>query len=329
MAGYTRREIEAAIRSDGPWITVRNGVYCERIRISEGGSRDNWLLKDRAALLVARRPAVLSHDSAGRLLELDMLDVPVPGSHLTHRGPRGGRTNSGITRHRDLLPLCIEYVDGTAATSYARTAIDLARLHSFQHGLVAVDSARTKGVPLADLEAELDRMANHPHIAQARAAVKASDGGAESILETLGRQLVQELEIGDVETQFAVRLADGAIAWIDLRVGCHMFECDGLVKLVPVEDGGVASRPAAQVLRDERRREAEVCAAGVGMSRIYWNDLWGEARERALRRLRREYDLTVARYGRELPAHLRQFADEHPRRRRSRLWLPDALRRAA
>lgn len=328
-AGYTRREIEAATRPDGRWITVRTGVFCERALVDAGDLRSRWLLRDRAALLVSCRPAVLSHDSAGRLLNIDMLEVAQPGTHLTQHGPRGNRTNSGITRHRDLLALCIEQVDGLVSTSYARTALDIGRLHGFRHGLVAVDSVRAKGVPLDDLEAELARMARHPHIARARAAVAASDAGAESVLETLGRELVLELGIGEVETQFAVRIVDGRIVWCDMRVGRHLFECDGLIKLRSVDEGGVATRTAAEVMRDERRREAEVCAEGFGMSRIYWTDCVGGGRAGALKRLRQEFDLTVAAYGRELTPEQRRVADDNPRRRATRLWTPRGLRRAA
>jgi hypothetical protein len=327
-AGYTRREIDAAVRPGGPWIAVRKGIYCERALIDAGDHRARWVLKDRAAMMMAQRDAVLSHDSAARALEIDMLEVETPGTHLTVRGPRGNRTNSGITRHRDLLPLCVERVDDVVTTSYARTAIDIGRLHGFLHGLVAVDSARNKGVPLADLEAELARMATHPHIARASAAVSASDDGAESVLETLGRQLVRELDVGEVETQFAVRLVDGRVVWCDIRVGRHLFECDGLVKLLAVDEGGVASEPAAKVLWKEKARQVDVSAEGFGMSRIVWADCYGKARARAVERLRKEYAVTEARFGRDLPDHMRRFADLHPRQRHrgSPLWTPEERR---
>lgn len=323
VAGYTRREIDAATRPGGPWITVRNGVYCEQLLVEDADQRRRWLLKDRAALLVSTRPSVLSHDSAARVLEIDLLEPPVPGSHLTHRGVRGNRTNSGITRHRDLLPLCVEAVDDVVATSYARTAIDIGRLHGFLHGLVAVDSVRAKGLQLSDLESELARMENHPHIARARAAVSASNGGAESVLETLGRQLVVELDVGEVETQFAVRLADSKVVWCDMRVGRHIFECHGFIKLVSAGDGGVAKESAERVLWREKGRQVAVSAEGFGVSSIVWADCFGRARENAITRLRKEYAVTEARFGREVPPHMRHFADTHPRRRDlDELW-PD------
>lgn len=328
-AGHTRREIEALTRPGGDWAVVRRGIYCERELLEGLDLTGRWLLRDRAACMQSRRASVLSHDSAARVLEIATLEVDQPGSHLTHRGPRGSRTTAGITRHRDLLPLCLERIDDMLVTSYARTAIDIGRWHGYDHGLVAVDSVRNMGVPLDDLETELERMEHHPHIARARSAVRASNAGAESVLETLGRMLVEELHIGEVETQFAVGLAGGRIVWCDLRVGCHIFECHGFVKLVDVSHGGVATEPPERVIWKQQQRQTEICAEGLGASTIVWADCFGQARERAKARLRREYDVTVARFGRELPAHLRRFADEHPRERRSKLWLPRDLRRAA
>ena len=116
-AGYTEREIKALTRPTGEWTVVRLGVYCERARMDPLDSRSRWLLKDRAAVLSTRRPVTMSHDSAARLLAIDTLDPPSPASHLTLYGPRGSRTNSGLTQHRDLLPLCVERVDGLVSTS--------------------------------------------------------------------------------------------------------------------------------------------------------------------------------------------------------------------
>ncbi|MBD3916880.1 hypothetical protein [Nocardioides hwasunensis] len=321
-AGYTEREIKALTRPDGQWATVRVGVYCVRSRVDGLGHRGRWLLKDMAAVISSRRPATMSHDSAARVLRIDTLDPPVPGSHLTLLGKHGSRTNSGLTRHRDALPLCVELVDGVVCTSYARTAIDVARWHGYLHGLVAVDSVRRIGVPVADLEAELERMTHHPRIATARAAVRDSTSGAESVLETLGRELVESLGIGDVDTQFAVRIADGRTVWLDIRVGCHFFECEGKVKLTPVDEGGVATTSPQDVAWKQQGRRVEVCAEGFGISQIRWTDCFGQARDRARVRLLREYAVSETRFGRAPTAEQLAFAAAHPRRRPSRLWVP-------
>lgn len=327
-AGYTEREIKALTRPDGEWAVVRMGAYCQRDRLEPLDARARWLLKDRAAVLSSRRPATLSHDSAARLLQIDTLDPPSAASHLTLYGPRGTRTNSGVTRHRDLQPLCIERVDDLISTSYARTAIDIARWHGYRHGLVAIDSARWLGVPKADFAAELDRMRHHPYIARAHAALADSDNGAESVLETLGRELVASLGIGEVQTQFAIRLTGDRVAWCDIRVGCHLFECEGMAKLIPFDRGGVASQTPEAVVWKQQARRTEICSEGFGMSRIVWADCFGSGRDRARDRLHKEYAVTEARFGRTPAAHLLEFAEAHPRRSTSRLWTPDVRRGA-
>lgn len=322
-SGYTEREVAALTRPDGQWAVVRLGVYCERSILAPLDLSSKWLLKDRAAVLSSRRPATVSHDSAARLLRIDTLETSTPASHLTLFGPHGSRTNSGLTRHRDQLPLCVERVDGVLTTSYARTAIDIARWHGYRHGLVAADAVRRLGVPRPDLDAELERMRHHPHIARAKAAVADSDPGADSVLETLGRELVASLDIGDVETQFAVRIAGDRVVWCDIRVGCHFFECEGRLKLVPVTRGGVAEQSPEDVLWKQQARRTDVCAEGFGMSRIVWADCFEPGWERARERLRREYAVTVARFGRTPTGEQLEFAANHPRRRPATLWTPE------
>jgi hypothetical protein len=316
-AGYTDREVKANIRTGGSWAVVANGVYVDRAVLDAGDHRDKWLLRDRAALMTARVKGILTHDSAARVLDIPMLDVDVPASHITVVGEPGSRRNGNVVRHRDLLPLCAEVIADLPCSSYARTAVDIGRLHGYRHGLVAVDAVRNMGVPLSDLEAELARMSRHPYIARARAAVEDSDAGAESVLETLARELIHEMQLGPTETQFAVPLSAGKPAWCDIRVGLHLFECQGLVKLVSTEQGGFAKGSARDVIRGQKTREAAIAGLGLGVSEIYWDDLFGARREEAKRRLRAAYDVTVRRFGTDLPLRLRQFADANPRRGRA------------
>lgn len=79
----------------------------------------------------------------------------------------------------------------------------------------------------------------------------------------------------------------------------------------------MATRPVEDVLWDEKDRQRLVCAQGLGMSRIIWDDLWGAARRRTLTRLRAEYQVTFDRFGFALPAHLEEFAGRMRGRRRA------------
>ena len=118
---------------------------------------------------------------------------------------------------------------------------------------------------------------------------------------------VDGLGIGKSETQLPVQLR-GGVAWCDLRIGCQVFEFDGKIKVLGPDRGGVATRRAEDVLWDERGRELDVCAEGLGMSRVRWHDLFGPAREALRQRLLKEYAVTTNRFGEVLPSPLAESA---------------------
>ena len=309
-AGYSPPELRGLLKPDGDWVTVRRGIYLKRERWEECDEDQQWWLRDRAAHLSMSKRHVLSHDSAARGLGLKLLTPDTRLTHITRPGVGGSRTEHGVKHHLGrVAPLRLTAVDGVRLTGIARTALDIAREHGFEAGVVTVDSARRAGATLTALRRELALMRSWPGVNTARAVAAFSDPGAESPGESLARILVSELGIGSPETQFPVRLGDARVAWTDLRVGCHIFEFDGRVKYRSREDGGVASGNLGDVLWEEKTRQDAICSEGLGMSRIVWGDLWGQARAVTLSRLRGEHALTVARFGEQLPARLAEFAE--------------------
>jgi len=153
-------------------------------------------------------------------------------------------------------------------------------------------------------------MTHWPGIVAGREAAQLADPRAENGAESLARILVLELGIGAPEPQFALLLHD-RIVWCDLRVGNHVFEFDGRIKYLGRDAGGVAVRPAEEVVWAEKERERLICAEGLGVSRIIWSDFFGAARERAVRRLRAEFAVSAARFGEHLPPHLAAFSACH------------------
>lgn len=314
--GYSPAELRRLTSGAGLWVVVRRGVYALRDRWDPLDWSGQWLLRDRAANLTMITPHVMSHDSAGRAHGLPMLEPEHPLIHVTRPGVGGSRTDHGVKHHlAAAAPASRVAVDGLSVTGLARTALDIAREHGHQAGVVACDGARRAGADVAEFEAELARMWRWPRVSQATRAFESSDPGAESLAESLTRLLLEEMGLGPVDTQFPVRI-DEKIAWCDLRIGCHVFEFDGRIKYRSVEQGGVADRSAEEVLWDQQTRQRLVCAVGLGMSRIVWADLWDAAREACKRRLRAEFAVTVARFGEALPAHLADDAARIRGRRR-------------
>jgi hypothetical protein len=307
--GYTERELRTMTAVHGPWVVVRRGVYAEReLWDALTGYDERAALQDRAVDLSMSMPHVMSHDSAARALGMPMLRATHQLSHVTRLGVGGSRTEHGVKHHLTRLALTntVEVADMTI-TGPARTAVDLAREHGLETGVIACDHFLHRGGARAELRAVFSSMWCWPGSTTVRAAINRADGGAETPGESLTRLLVLELGIGVPETQFPVKTSHGT-AWADVRVGLHLFEFDGALKYRRPADGGVAQREIEEVVWAERQREQRVCAEGFGMSRVVWGDLFGAARARTKARLASEYAATIERYGDVLPGHLAEFA---------------------
>jgi hypothetical protein len=323
----TRQEVLACGVSDdqlkrllraGELVVVRRGVYA---------SARDWTIWDpyverprqraRAAHLMTRTEHVLSHDSAAHELGLAILRPTKELVHITRPDRRSARTRNGVKHHgaryssEDVVD-----VDGMRVLNAARTACDMAREYGIQGGLPTFDSAMRAGVTREELRLAVQHMAGWPDVLAPRACVDLADPGAESVAETLGRLLVMEVVGPDVEieTQFPVLTVRG-VMWCDLRVGRHLFEIDGRLKYRREGDDGVADRPIEDVLWEEKGRERDVRAEGLGMSRIIWEDFWGPKRRQAVARLGQEYTQTRERLGDQLPPRLAEFASRMRGRR--------------
>jgi hypothetical protein len=279
ILGFHPRRVARWVRS-GELVSVRRGVYTTAQLWSEWDEfRARPIARVRAEHLTLTVPHVFSHDSAALLLGLPLIWPQAAEVHVTRRRVHGSRIQYGVRHHGAAYPTrAVVVVDGLPALDIARTVVDLARTHGYRAGLVGADGALQLGVPRAELAAAYASMRCWPGVTSARSAVDDADPGAESVGETLTRELVAELGLGPIETQFPV-LVGGGLHWCDMRVGCHLFEFDGRIKF-----------------------------RSIGMSRLTWNDFWGAARERAKRRLLAEYAVTEARFGRSLPARLEDSA---------------------
>lgn len=295
-AGLTPREIDRHVR-DGAWVAVRRGVYVDAtFHGSLTTLGDKQRLRDRAACSSITVPFVRSHTTSALEQEIAVLLPPSPMTHVT-RPCVGTHNKNGIKHHLAPYPddQVIE-INGFKLLHPVRTAIDIAREYGHPYGVVAVDRVRWMGHPISEFEAVLEWMIHWPDRRNAVRAVARSDDGAESIGETLTRDLLEEMGYTDIETQFG--LTDGRReAWADMRIGRHLFEFDGKLKFLREQQGGVALRPVEEVLWDEKVREDFLRGFHLGMSRLTWGDVWGGGREAAKRRLEREISATSSRWG--------------------------------
>jgi hypothetical protein len=293
-------------------VVVRRGIYVDgEAWDALDEDRGRHRLRTRAATLRMTRAFVASHDSSAHEHALEILNPPDPHVHITRPGSTNAWTEYGVKHHLARYRLeQVSHIDGLDVLDLARTAVDIAREHGEPYGEIACDAAMRRGVPRSALEDACAIMTYWPHHRRTERAVAFARPEAANLAETMARMLVTELGIGEVDPQFPVRLDSGRVAWGDLRVGCHIFEFFGEIKLRPPEAGGVAQTPAFDVVMAAKKRDIELGHQGLGVSHLVWADLWGTQRAAAKRRLRTEYDDTVRRFGHQLPERLARQARE-------------------
>ncbi len=298
--GATAPEIDGYV-ARREWVAVRRGVYAlPTFWDGLDDRRERPLYAARAASAAMLVPHLISHGSAALELGLPLLRESTGLVHVTRFGVLGSRTRFGVKHHK--APFATEqivFVDGRPVLDHARTVADIAREDGLTAGVVAADGAMRRGTTRADLRRAVEPMVSWPYVTVVRQVAELADPGAESVLESAGRVLVEELGLGRPQTQFGLR-AGGRVAWCDLRIGRHIFEFDGQVKYRPEELGGFARSDPAEVLWREKQRQDFVCGFKLGMSRVVWADVFGAARESTKRRLTREYLDTVARFGSDI-----------------------------
>ncbi len=294
--GATERALKTALGPRGPWVPVRRGVYAERHHWDAADDAGHHVMRVWAAHLTSWRDDPFSHTSAAAVHGLDCRPHWRELLHLSHPDVRGGRTEGGVKHHPAHVPdHQVESVGGLLVTDLARTAVDIAREHGTEDGVLACDQVLRRGVSRPQLAGVLEQMRSWPHVTQARAAVDLADAGAANIAESLTRLLVIELGHGRPQTQVLVE-DGGRRAYLDLLLRGHAFEFDGHVKFIGRERGGFAD-DLERVLWAEKQREDWLRSLGFGISRVVWADLFGVRRRHTLRRLDREFRATQARLG--------------------------------
>jgi len=314
-AGLTPSRLNQVIKG-GDLVVLRRGVYADaELWNSLDEYQGKPLLRARAAMANLQRGWVASHDSAALELRMPLIRPQESLTHITRPGYITAWTRYGVKHHyARFLPGQTVVIEGRKVLGTARTAVDIAREHGEAAGVVACDWALRNGVSRAELIEAYLPMAHWKGVPDARSAVDLADPRAENLAESLGRMLVRELDIGEPDPQFPVEIETG-IAWCDIRVGNHVFEVDGHLKYVSKAEGGLLVGSVQQVIWEEKKRERLIRAEGLGLSRILYEDYWGDKRAAAKRRLRAEYDVTEQRFGPDLQRRLASAAEEIRRRR--------------
>jgi len=256
--GARRTDLHAAGWSDGRLQRALRAGTLTRVAFDTYVVAGHQVSELGHLLAASGRVPVLSHRTAARAWGL-----PVAPTHVDLTVPRGCARRaipSGVVLHQSPLAAAdVELVEGVRVTAAARTLLDLARTEPLDLAVVAIDAALHSGlVTLPELEQLLARCSRWPWMRRAAIAVEASDGRAESPLESLLR----------------VTLVHGGVPPHDVQrqprgIGRVDFWYDGVV----VEGDGFAFHSDRDAFREDRRRNNACAAAGLLVLRFTWEDV--------------------------------------------------------
>jgi very-short-patch-repair endonuclease len=218
------------------------------------------LAREMAAVLACGPGAVLSHWSAAwlwRLLELadDLIEVTVPRSNRRRPGLR-------VHRSRSLAPEDIRMHRGLPVTAPERTLLDLAEVATTRDLERAVDEALTQRLTThAALVAVVERSRGHRGTGRLRGLLARTDEPA--------------LTRSDAEERFLalVREASLPAAEVNTRVGGHLVDFLWRERRLVAEVDGYRFHSSRSAFERDRRRDAELNAAGFRVIRVTWRQL--------------------------------------------------------
>ena len=256
--GVSRAQLRA-------WVRGRRLVRVAPRVWRVNGSPVTWEQRLRVGLLSLGRDAVVSHDAAARLHELDR--APRDAVEFTvPRGQRTARITERVHSTRVLPPTDCVRIDGFRATSATRTIIDLARARvSGPRLAAAIDSAIRSG-------------ASAPVVIQRRLAALRGPGrwgcrhidallvhaGGHTMLERYFLELLDEYGLPRPRTQVVFRDDKRTLARVD-------FLFDDYTMVVEVT-GRVGHSTPAERARDAQRRN-ELQDLGVRVFEYTWEHL--------------------------------------------------------
>ena len=213
--------------------------------------------------------APLSHQSAAAVHGIVLLKPDRSRVHVATK--RGGGGSIRSSRHLHPGPLTdddIVEVNGIAATSLARTAVDIARSSSFAQALTVFDGVLRAGVERGELEERLRGGTRGIRIA--RRALLYANRASESVGESWSRAQMIEAALPLPRLQHTFFIAGNEYRsdfdWDEKLVG----EFDGRIKygrlLKPGQD-------VSSAVMEEKRREDEFRSTGSMVIRWDWSVL--------------------------------------------------------
>jgi len=263
-----------ALRRDaerGILVRLRRGAFVTRTVWDAADPRERHLLRARAVLTAVRRPAALAGVSAAAVWGMPIDEAWPAEVTILDEWRGGGRSEPGVRKTASgFRTASIHLVDGIPVTSIERTAIDVARTHSFARAIGSLDwvlwRKRTGALEKSALVEELDRLDPRFGIRHLRRCIGFSTSLSDSFGESTARAVIHLLGFEPPELQVEFVDAEGRIEpdffWRAVRKAA---ELDGKAKYTRSEF--THGNPGEVVWR-EKKREDRLRAMEGGVTRI-------------------------------------------------------------
>ena len=247
------------------WHEVAPGVY------SHPGYPDSWKRALWISYLHAGSSAVVSHQSAGRLLRLTGVERTL--SLMVERDHRHVRNRRGSARlHRlvDVAPSDVTMMSGMRATTAPRTLVDLATVVSRQALLHATEDAITRGLTtVAATGAVLERVRRRgkPGVAKMCSVLDQLGPGAAVAASKLDKALTHVINLSGLPTPIAEHPLP-TVQCLDGLVDRYLPEA-----LLIVEADGRKWHERRRNMARDRERDVEAARTGHQTVRFMWENL--------------------------------------------------------
>ena len=260
-AGVSRRAIQHRVAS-GRLHPIHRGVYLV------GHPVPLPLALETGALLACGAAAVLSHRSAAyRLRILEHRDGTGP-VHVTVPAGRRPRPRAGIVIHRSstLGAAELRRRDGLPVTAPARTLIDLASVLPERDLKWAIEEARVRRlITQRDFAAACAAHRGRRGAAALSRIAQASGPGPTATRSEAERRLLDLIAAAGLPKPRA-----------NVRVAGHLVDLHWAAERLVVELDGFAFHAHREAFERDRRRDADLAAAGTRVIRLTWRRITAE-----------------------------------------------------
>jgi hypothetical protein len=273
--GYDDRDLNHALKR-GQVVRVRQGTYISAKTWREASATHRHLLTAQGVALTHEHRVALSHTTGALAWGLRLWRPDLDRVHVTRLAGTTGRIERDVVYHRDCWDAeGVWAQDEHLLLDPVTCALQAASRTTVTQGVVILDSVID--LDLGDenaLARTYAAMSRSPFTRKLQMTVRLTRRGAQSVGETLTRDLLFKHHIPEPQLQYKV--FDGSrlvgitdFAWPDLGL---LGEFDGKIKygrlLKPGEEPGDA------VFREKRREDEIREITGMGMIRYTFGDLF-------------------------------------------------------